>query len=65
MKFNVIGAGLAGVEAAWQIAERGYRVTLLSRSRIKNPLRINRIILQSLFALILLRQAGLIRLQVF
>lgn len=28
-KFTVIGAGLAGCEAAWQIAESGYDVTLL------------------------------------
>lgn len=28
-KFTVIGAGLAGCEAAWQIAEAGYKVTLL------------------------------------
>lgn len=28
-KFTVIGAGLAGCEAAWQIAEAGYNVTLL------------------------------------
>lgn len=28
-KFTVIGAGLAGCEAAWQIAEAGYDVTLL------------------------------------
>ncbi len=27
-KFTVVGAGLAGVEAAWQIAEHGYAVTL-------------------------------------
>lgn len=27
-KINVIGAGLAGCEAAWQIANRGYQVTL-------------------------------------
>lgn len=27
-KFTVVGAGLAGAEAAWQIAERGYPVTL-------------------------------------
>lgn len=27
-KFTVIGAGLAGCEAAWQIAEAGYNVTL-------------------------------------
>ncbi|MDE6125253.1 MAG: FAD-dependent oxidoreductase, partial [Eubacterium sp.] len=25
MKFKVIGAGLAGVEAAWQIAESGHK----------------------------------------
>lgn len=28
-KFVVVGAGLAGVEAAWQIAEAGYKVTLV------------------------------------
>ena len=28
-EFTVIGAGLAGCEAAWQIAEAGYEVTLL------------------------------------
>ncbi|MBQ9229121.1 MAG: methylenetetrahydrofolate--tRNA-(uracil(54)-C(5))-methyltransferase (FADH(2)-oxidizing) TrmFO [Eubacterium sp.] len=28
-KFTVVGAGLAGVEAAWQIAESGYPVTLI------------------------------------
>lgn len=28
-KFTVIGAGLAGCESAWQIAEAGYEVTLL------------------------------------
>lgn len=28
-KFTVIGAGFAGCEAAWQIAEAGYNVTLL------------------------------------
>ncbi len=31
MKFKVIGAGLAGVEAAWQIAQRGYSVTLFEQ----------------------------------
>lgn len=35
MKFNVIGAGLAGVEAAWQIASRGYEVTLYEQKPIK------------------------------
>ena len=28
MKVKVIGAGLAGSEAAWQLAERGFRVEL-------------------------------------
>ncbi|MDE5670880.1 MAG: methylenetetrahydrofolate--tRNA-(uracil(54)-C(5))-methyltransferase (FADH(2)-oxidizing) TrmFO [Eubacterium sp.] len=31
MKFKVIGAGLAGVEAAWQIAQKGYKVTLFEQ----------------------------------
>ena len=31
MKFKVIGAGLAGVEAAWQIAESGHTVTLFEQ----------------------------------
>lgn len=31
MKFKVIGAGLAGVEAAWQIAEKGYKVMLFEQ----------------------------------
>ncbi len=35
MKFIVIGAGLAGCEAAWQIAESGYRVTLIEQKPIK------------------------------
>lgn len=35
MKFNVIGAGLAGVEAAWQIAERGYEVTVYEQKPLK------------------------------
>lgn len=35
MKFKVIGAGLAGVEAAWQIAEAGYKVTLAEQKPVK------------------------------
>lgn len=35
MKFKVIGAGLAGVEAAWQIAEAGYKVTLAEQKPAK------------------------------
>lgn len=35
MKFKVIGAGLAGVEAAWQIAEAGFPVELYEMKGIK------------------------------
>ncbi|MGN1203060.1 MAG: methylenetetrahydrofolate--tRNA-(uracil(54)-C(5))-methyltransferase (FADH(2)-oxidizing) TrmFO, partial [Eubacterium sp.] len=35
MKFKVIGAGLAGVEAAWQIANSGYKVDLYEMKGIK------------------------------
>lgn len=35
MKFKVIGAGLAGVEAAWQIALAGYPVALYEMKGIK------------------------------
>lgn len=35
MKFNVLGAGLAGVEAAWQVASRGYKVTLYEMKPLK------------------------------
>lgn len=35
MKFKVIGAGLAGVEAAWQIAQNGYKVDLYEMKGIK------------------------------
>jgi len=34
-KFTVVGAGLAGCEAAWQIAESGYPVTLIEMKPIK------------------------------
>lgn len=35
MKVNVIGAGLAGSEAAWQIAERGIKVKLYEMRPVK------------------------------
>lgn len=35
MKFKVIGAGLAGVESAWQIAQAGYEVELYEMKGIK------------------------------
>ncbi|MCC8073824.1 MAG: methylenetetrahydrofolate--tRNA-(uracil(54)-C(5))-methyltransferase (FADH(2)-oxidizing) TrmFO [Clostridiales bacterium] len=36
MKFKVIGAGLAGVEAAWQIANAGYCVDLYEMKPLKH-----------------------------
>lgn len=36
MKFKVIGAGLAGVEATWQIANKGYKVSLYEMKPIKH-----------------------------
>ncbi|MDD6660044.1 MAG: methylenetetrahydrofolate--tRNA-(uracil(54)-C(5))-methyltransferase (FADH(2)-oxidizing) TrmFO [Eubacteriales bacterium] len=36
MKFKVIGAGFAGVEAAWQIANKGYKVSLYEMKPIKH-----------------------------
>ena len=35
MKFTVVGAGLAGVEAAWQIANAGYKVRLIEMKPVK------------------------------
>ncbi len=35
MKFNVIGAGLAGTEAAWQIANAGERVMLFEQKPLR------------------------------
>ena len=35
---NVIGAGLAGSEAAWQIANQGVKVRLYDINTIKTPL---------------------------
>lgn len=35
MKFNVIGAGLAGTEAAWQIANAGEKVTLFEQKPLR------------------------------
>lgn len=34
-KFTVVGAGLAGCEAAWQIAVSGYKVTLVEMKPVK------------------------------
>ena len=35
MKFKVIGAGLAGCEAAWQLAQRGFKVSLYEQKPLK------------------------------
>lgn len=35
MKYTVIGGGLAGVEAAWQIARRGFPVTLAEQKPLR------------------------------
>ena len=35
MRFTVIGAGLAGTEAAWQIANAGHPVTLLEMKPVQ------------------------------
>ena len=38
MKIKVRGAGLAGCEAAWQLAQRGISVTLYEMKRYKEAL---------------------------
>jgi len=35
-KVSVIGGGLAGCEAAWQLAERGHKVTLIEMRPVRN-----------------------------
>ncbi len=35
MKFTVVGAGLAGVEASWQIANAGYKVRLIEMKPVR------------------------------
>ena len=49
-KFTVAGAGLAGTEAAWQIAQAGYPVTLVEMKPQKFRLLTKVNISQSLFA---------------
>ena len=38
MNVTVIGAGLAGSECAWQLAQRGVQVTLYEMKPEKGPL---------------------------
>lgn len=44
---NVIGAGLAGSEAAYQIAKRGYQLSFMKCVGLNQPLNIKQIILQN------------------
>ena len=55
-KINVIGAGLAGSEAAWQAAEAGVAVNLYEMRPKKTTEAIIRIILRNLFVQILLEE---------
>ena len=52
-KVNVIGAGLAGSEAAWQLANRGIQVRLYEMRPVKQHQLIILISSQSLYALTL------------
>lgn len=65
MKFKVIGAGLAGVEAAWQIANNGYNVSLYEMKPIKRVRRISRTCFVNLCVQIHLRPHVLKAQQVF
>lgn len=47
---NVIGVGLAGSEAAWQIAKRGIKVNLYEMRPVKQTLTTTQINLRSLYA---------------
>ena len=60
MTVTVIGAGLAGCEAAWQLARRGIDVTLYEmKSLKKRPLPIQAILFAELCCSNSLRGAGL------
>lgn len=54
---HVIGAGLAGCEAAWQLAQRGVPVILYEKGRLNRTRHIKPINLQNLCAAIRCAQA--------
>nr|WGD86720.1 FAD-dependent oxidoreductase [Bacillus subtilis] len=63
---NVIGAGLAGSEAAWQLAKRGIQVKLYEmRYQLNKRLRIIQINLLSLSAATLFALIHLLTLSVY
>ena len=62
---SVIGAGLAGCEAAWQLAERGINVTLYEMKPEKKTPAHHSIALLSLFVQIPCVQMNLQMQQVF
>ena len=49
-KINIIGGGLAGSEAALYLAERGYKINLYEMRPKNRQARIQRVILQNLYA---------------
>lgn len=57
MYINVIGAGLAGCECAYQIAKRGINVRLFEMKPTKKTLHIRAICFANLFAQTLLRHS--------
>ena len=62
LKANVIGGGLAGAEASWQLAERGISVTLYDMKPQKLQ-HIKQTGLQNLFAQTLFVQMIIITMQ--
>jgi methylenetetrahydrofolate--tRNA-(uracil-5-)-methyltransferase len=43
-KINIIGGGLAGCEAAWQLAQRGFEVEIFEMRKISDHISIERFV---------------------